>query len=251
MGTFCLVFAGTGALIVDSVTGKVGLLGISVVFGVVVAVMVYSLCDTSGAHFNPAVTLGFASIKKISLKESFYYIVSQLTGAAIASLLLLLTFGHLGNESYFGATFVNPVFGWKIAFIMEIMMTFLLMFVIVSVTAREELAAIWGIAIGGTVSLDVFLGGPISGASMNPARTFGPALVSGNFAFHWLYWAGPILGAVLAAIVYERQVKRTFRCLSAAQVPGNKDLKSLSTDYFTTAFNTNPPLNRTINIYTK
>ncbi len=203
LGTFCLVLAGTGVMIVDSVTGNVGLLGISVVFGVVVAVMVYTLAGISGAHINPAVTLGFASVKKFPKREVPYYIASQLLGAGFASFLLLAIFGDLGRKSFFGATLVNPVFGWKIAFAMEILMTFLLMFVILGVTSREDITSVWSFAIGATVSLDVLLGGPISGASINPARTFGPSLVSGNFAFHWLYWIAPIMGAITAALVYE------------------------------------------------
>ncbi|MFQ5975734.1 MAG: MIP/aquaporin family protein [Candidatus Hydrothermarchaeales archaeon] len=204
VGTFCLVFAGTGAMIVDSVTGKLGLLGISVVFGVVVGVMVYSLARISGAHINPAVTLGLASVKRFPKKEVPYYVFFQLVGASLASLFLFVIFGDLGRKSYFGATLVNPVFGWQIAFAMEVVMTFFLMFAIMGTTTREDIPySVWGVAIGGTVSLDVFLGGPISGASMNPARTFGPSIVSGNFAFHWLYWLAPILGAVIAALLYE------------------------------------------------
>lgn len=204
VGTFCLVFAGTGALIVDSVTQKLGLIGISIVFGAVVGVMVYSLANISGAHINPAITIGFASVDQFPKKEVIPYVLSQLAGATIASLSCLYIFGDLGRKSYLGATLVNPLFGWQAAFAIEVIMTFFLVFVVIATTSHESVPfEVCGLAIGGTVSLDVLLGGPISGASMNPARTFGPSLVSGNFAFHWLYWAAPVLGAVAAALLHE------------------------------------------------
>lgn len=203
IGTFGLVFAGTGAIIVDDITGQVGHVGVSLVFGFIVLVMVYSLSHISGAHINPAVTIGFASVGKFPRKEVPPYIMAQLIGASVASgLWFVLIDGAFQTE--YGITLPHPSFGWKPAFVLEVVLTFFLMFVIMAVaTDRRVPEEVGGLAIGLTVGLDALFGGPITGASMNPARSFAPALVASNFSFHWIYWIAPILGAILAASIYE------------------------------------------------
>jgi aquaporin Z len=130
--------------------------------------------------------------------------MAQLSGAILGSFLLLVIVGSQGKASYFGATIPNGLFGWQSAFLLEIVITFMLMFVIISVATDERVPrGASGLAIGLTVGLNSMFGGLISGASMNPARSFGPALISMNFEFHWIYWLAPILGAILAARTYE------------------------------------------------
>jgi len=204
VGTFILVFAGTGAIVANTITdGAITHLGVSFVFGAVVAALIYTLGHISGAHFNPAVTLGFCSIGSFSRNKvigyTFGYIAVQCLGAIAASGILRLTFGNIAN---LGATL--PLNGnWLQAFILEIILTFILMLVILGVGLdRRAYNSFAGMAIGLTVGLDAACMGPITGASMNPARSLGPALISGVWQYHWLYWIAPILGAQLAVFVY-------------------------------------------------
>lgn len=201
LGTFCLVFAGTGAVIVNQVTGgQVTGLGIGLVFGLIVLAMIYTLGHISGAHLNPAVTLAFFSTGRHPTKEMAPYMIAQLTGAVVASVTLRFIFS--GHSTTLGATL--PAESWIQSFAMEFVLTFMLMFVIMGV-AHDDRAEGWmaGVAIGATITLEAIFGGPISGASMNPARSFAPALVSGNFQSHWIYWAAPILGSITGAQVYQ------------------------------------------------
>jgi aquaporin NIP len=200
MGTFFLVFAGTGAVVVDQVSGgRVTGLGVSLVFGLIVLAMIYTVGHISGAHMNPAVTIGFFSAGRHPRAEVAPYVLAQLLGATAASLVLKSLF--MGQPTDLGVT-MPAGSEWQ-SFVLEFFLTLLLMFVIMGVAtddrAEGELA---GIAIGATVGLEAAFGGPISGASMNPARSFAPALASMNFAHQWLYWAAPILGAVARAQAY-------------------------------------------------
>ena len=195
IGTFFLVFAGTGAIIANDIhNGSVGHVGIGLSFGLVVMAAIYAIGDTSGAHINPAVTLGFFAMKKISLKKTFFYMVFQCFGAILASALLYSVFPlHLTLGS------TTPSVSWLGAFVYEYLLTFFLMLVILSVATRgKEKGLMAGVAIGGTVALEALFAGPITGASMNPARSLGPALVSGNFSYLWLYISAPIFGAISA-----------------------------------------------------
>jgi len=207
LGTFILVFAGTGAVMVNKIsTGAVTHLGISFVFGAVVTALIYTFGHISGAHLNPAVTLGFWASGFFPKSKVLPYILAQLTGAVLASALLLIALGNVAN---FGATL--PLKGnWSQSLLLETVLTFILMFVILgSGLDRRSHIGFAGIAIGLTVGLEAAFMGPITGASMNPARSFGPALVGGIWEHHWVYWVAPIWGAQLAVAVY-RELSNGF-----------------------------------------
>ena len=200
IGTFTLIFMGTGAVIVNQVSqGAVTHLGISGVFGAVVAALIYALGHISGAHLNPAVTLALWQGGFFRRHRVFPYILAQILGAIAASSLLLIIFGPVAN---LGATLpLNN--NWQQSFVLEIILTFILMLVIfgAAVDPRSH-QSFAGLAIGLTVGLEAACMGPITGASMNPARSFGPALLSGIWQHQWLYWIAPIIGAQLAMWVY-------------------------------------------------
>ncbi|MCY7366845.1 MAG: MIP family channel protein [Chamaesiphon sp.] len=207
MGTFVLIFAGTGAVMVDRLSnGAVTHLGISIVFGAVVTALIYSLGHISGAHFNPAVTLAFWSSGFFHRSLVIPYILAQVLGAIAASWLLRISLGAVGN---LGATI--PRNGdWIQSLVLETVLTFILMLVIFgSGLDRRSHIGFAGISIGLTVMLEAACMGPITGASMNPARSLAPALVGGNLHHQWLYWVAPILGAQLAVVVY-RHLSNNF-----------------------------------------
>jgi aquaporin Z len=195
IGTFCLVFAGTGAVVIDAVThGGVTHVGISLTFGFIVMAMIYAVGDVSGAHLNPAVTIGFYVAGRFPGRCVMPYVAGQLAGAVAASVALLMLFG---NHESLGATLPIGT-AWQ-SFGLEAVLSAILMFVILCVsTGPKEVGTMAGIAIGGVIALEALFGGPISGASMNPARSIAPALVSGNFHALWAYIAGPVLGTVAA-----------------------------------------------------
>ncbi|MBD2528740.1 aquaporin [Nostoc flagelliforme FACHB-838] len=208
IGTFILVFAGTGAVMVNSISGgSVTHIGISFVFGAVITALIYGIGHLSGAHFNPAVTLAFWTSGFFPKWRVLPYILAQLLGAFVASALLLISLGRVAN---LGATL--PLKGnWLQSLVLEFVLTFILMFVILgSGLDRRAHIGFAGLAIGLTVGMEAAFMGPITGASMNPARSLGPALVGGIWQHHWVYWVAPILGAQLAVIVY-RQLSNGFR----------------------------------------
>ncbi len=200
LAAFGLVFAGCGAIITDAETGSLGAVGIALVFGLVIMAMVYATGHLSGAHINPAVTIAFALARHFPASEARAYIAAQLTGATAAALILWAVWPS--QPAALGATV--PSIGVGSALVYEIVMTALLMFVIVAVaTDTRAVGSAAAIAIGATVGLDALFGGPLTGASMNPARSFGPALVAGEWRDFWLYLVGPIVGAALGAFAYQ------------------------------------------------
>lgn len=200
IGTFTLIFMGTGAVMVNQISqGAVTHLGISGIFGAVVAALIYALGHISGAHLNPAVTLALWQGGFFRGRRVFPYILAQILGAIVASSLLLIIFGPVAN---LGATLpLNN--NWQQSFILEIILTFMLMLVILGAAVDQRShSGFAGLAIGLTVGLEAACMGPITGASMNPARSFGPALLSGLWQHQWLYWIAPIIGAQAAMWVY-------------------------------------------------
>jgi len=197
IGTFAMVFCGTGAMTINEVTGgDVSHVGIAITWGLIVMAMIYTFGDISGAHFNPAVTIAFAYAKKFEWKEVPKYIVAQCIGAIAASSILWFLFP---DSDFLGGTL--PSFDDLRAFILEVILTYFLMLVIINVsTGSKEVGMLAGITIGGVVLLEAMFAGPMTNASMNPARSLAPALLSGHWEHQWLYMIAPILGALLAVV---------------------------------------------------
>jgi len=195
LGTFILVFAGTGAIVINEVSGGViGHAGIALTFGLVVMAMIYTFGDVSGAHLNPAVTLAFAAARRFAWKDVPGFIMAQIGGACLASGVLRLLFPI--NDKL-GATL--PAGAVMQSFVLEVILSAILMLVILRVsTGAKEKGITAGIAVGGVIALEAMFAGPICGASMNPARSLAPALISGHFEHLWIYLVAPTLGALLA-----------------------------------------------------
>jgi MIP family channel proteins len=199
IGTFGLVFAGTGAITIDAVTGGgVGHIGVGLTFGLIIMTMIYAVGHVSGAHFNPAVTIAFTATRHFPPRRVPPYLAAQLTGAVLASLTLRGLFGTAGR---LGTTVPHGSDGQSL--LLETILTFFLMFVIMAVaTDVRAVGQAAAIAIGGAVGLEALFAGPISGASMNPARSLAPALVSGTWDAQWIYVLGPLAGALAGAVAY-------------------------------------------------
>jgi MIP family channel proteins len=199
IGTFALVFAGCGAIMVDANTHQLGHVGVAISFGLVIMFGIYAVGHISGAHFNPAVTFAFALTRHFPWSRAFAYWAAQITAALIAAALLRAS---LGNVAHVGATL--PSGSQAQSFLWEFLMSGFLMFVVLAVaTDTRAVGEAAAIAIGGTILLDAMFGGPVSGASMNPARSIGPALVSGDLHALWLYIVAPILGTCLGGLAYQ------------------------------------------------
>jgi MIP family channel proteins len=198
IGTFALVFAGCGAIMVNATTDALGHVGVAISFGLVIMAMIYALGHISGAHFNPAVTLGFALGRHFPWHRVGVYWGAQLAGALAAAFVLR---GSLGDVADVGATI--PSGSDAQAFLWEGVLTFFLMLVIAAVaTDTRAVGEAAAIAIGGAVGLDAMFGGPVTGASMNPARSLGPAIASGEYTALWVYLTAPLLGAAVAVVAY-------------------------------------------------
>ena len=204
-GTFALVFAGTGAIVVNDVTGgTVSHVGIALTFGLIVLALIYAIGDVSGAHLNPAVTVGFCLARRFPVRSVLPYVASQFAGALLASLCVWALFP---DHNTLGATLPRGVA--LQSFVLEVLLTAFLMVVILSVsTGAKEKGITAGIAVGSVIALEALFAGPISGASMNPVRSLAPALVSGNVAHLWVYLVAPLVGGSVAVFachcVHER-----------------------------------------------
>lgn len=201
LGTFGLVFAGCGAIMVDTLLGgQITHVGVGLVFGLIITVMIYAFGHISGAHFNPAVTLAFVLVRHFPVRRLIGYWMAQLLGATLAAGCLRLLFG---NVAHLGATLPTGSGGAWQSFGLETLLTFFLMIVIMAMaTDSRAVGQAAALAIGATVALEALFAGPICGASMNPARSLGPALISGTWTAQWVYLLAPFLGAVAGALLY-------------------------------------------------
>lgn len=205
IGTFALVFVGVGAIAADYMTGgKSGLVGIALAHGLTIAVMVGATAAISGGHLNPAITIAAFTVKKIDLTNAIGYILAQCLGAVVAAFLVTLA---VPAHALAAVSMGTPALGSGITetegLVTEIVLTFFLMFVIYGTAMDRRAPKLGGLFIGLTVALDILMGGPISGAAMNPARHLGPALLGGPAEHFWIYWVGPVCGAVAAALLYK------------------------------------------------
>jgi MIP family channel proteins len=205
IGTFALVFTAVGSDVSDALNGHtLGKFAVAVAPGLVIMAMIYGLDRISGAYFNPAISIGFAITRHLKLKDLPFYIIVQIIGSILASFFVFTIIGQSGHS---GLTLPSGRGGWFQSFVLEIVLTFLLM--IVSISMKEEVGykTFGGVAIGGIIALAGIVGIQISGASMNPARSFGPALITGNLSFNWIYWIAPIIGSLIAVFAF-RVIKK-------------------------------------------
>jgi len=216
VGTFILVFGGTAVAVAAILSrptagGAYGSLAIALAFGLALAIVVASIGHVSGAHVNPAVTLGMAAVKKFPWNYVPIYIAAQLVGAVLAALATWLTFGGPGrSEANLAATYPAQGVGDLQAFVVEILITFILVFVVIAVATDDRApAAIAPIVVGFALAVGVFIAGPVTGGAVNPVRALGPMLVAGDLTSAWLYILGPIIGGVLAALLYQRFLAQT------------------------------------------
>ncbi|HEX6116836.1 MAG TPA: MIP family channel protein [Solirubrobacterales bacterium] len=218
IAAFALVFAGCGAIVADEVYGgALGVVGVALVFGLIIMAMVYATGHLSGAHINPAVTVAFALTRHFPAREAVSYVAAQIAGAAVAALLLLAIWPD--KPADLGATVPSVEVGSALVY--EVVMTAFLMFVIMAVaTDVRAVGSAAAIAIGSTVGLDALFGGVVTGASMNPARSLGPAIASGEWTDLWVYVAGPVAGAALGALAYQAVRGGTSEARAAAP-PGS------------------------------
>ncbi len=214
LGTFALVFAGTGAIVInDSSGGSITHVGVALTFGLVVMAMIYAVGDVSGAHLNPAVTLGFFAARRAEPSSVVPYVASQTAGAFSASLVLRMLFPE---HATLGATI--PAGAAAQSFVLEAILTAMLMFVILSVSAGpKEKGLLAGVAVGSVIAFEALFAGPVSGASMNPARSLAPAVVSGRFEGLWVYLAAPVLGACCSILFCRCVHEKPCCCPPAAE----------------------------------
>ena len=215
LGTFGLVFAGCGAIMIDTLShGQITHVGVSLVFGLIITVMIYAFGHISGAHFNPAVTLAFVVVRHFPVRRLGLYWGAQCAGAILAALCLRLL---LGNVAALGTTLPADSGGAWQSFLLEAVLTFFLMLVIMAMaTNTRAVGQAAALAIGATVALEALFAGPISGASMNPARSLGPVLISGTWTAQWVYVSAPFLGAIVGALLY-RWIREAGRCALSVQ----------------------------------
>ena len=210
IGTFALIFVGVGAIAGNFLNqGQTGLTGIALAHGLTIAVMVSATAAISGGHLNPAVTIGLFFARKIDAINTFGYVIAQCLGAIFAAFLIklcipqeALTAVNMGTPAL--ALNITPTMG----LITEIILTFFLVFVVYGSAVDKRAPKVGGLFIGLTVTLDILIGGPITGAAMNPARHLGPALLGGGLSQLWIYWVGPVVGGILAGVVYSKYLEK-------------------------------------------
>ncbi len=209
LGTFMLVFVGAGAICADyymKMAGGqgIGLVGISAAFGFVVIAAIYATSYISGAHINPAVTISFWIGKRMDANTAVFYIISQLSGAVVAGYFLKILFPDAVSTVFLGACAIGDGVSTGRAVFMEAVITFLFVFTIYATAVdRRSSKALAGVAIGLVFLFGVLVGTPISGGALNPARVFGPAIASGHFDNHFVWWFGPIIGGIVAGLLYD------------------------------------------------
>jgi aquaporin Z len=210
IGTFALIFVGVGSIAADHITGGgVGIVGIALAFGLTIAVMATATGPISGGHFNPAVTLGFFITRKIDLTNTIGYIAAQCFGAIVGAVSLKSCISGAALEAVkLGTPVLADGVTVGMGLILEVVLTFLLVFVIFGTAVDSRAPKVGALYVGLAVTANVFIGGPLTGAAMNPARYLGPALVSGQLSEAWLYWVGPVAGGALAALVCHHTLKQ-------------------------------------------
>lgn len=200
IATFTLIFIGAGSILANN-----NLTGIAFAHGLAIMCMVYATAHISGAHINPAVTIGMWVTKKINSKDGFFYIVAQLLGGVVGALALKTVFVDVSSSLNLGTPALASGLSFFNGVLVEAILTFLLVFVIFAVAVDKRAPkGFYGLAIGMVITFDILAGGPLTGAAMNPARAFGPAIVSGYFVNHLVYWVGPIVGGVAGAVTYNK-----------------------------------------------
>ena len=210
IGTFALIFVGVGAIVADHAShGESGLVGVALAHGLTIAVMVTATAAVSGGHLNPAVTIGLLSVRKIEPANAAGYVAAQCLGAIVAAAALrgLLPDGMLADVRM-GTPVLSSGTTELEGTLLEMILTFFLAFVVFGTAIDARAPKLGGLCIGLTVALDILIGGPFTGAAMNPARHLGPALLGGGLGQTWLYWLGPVAGGVLAAQVYHHVLQK-------------------------------------------
>lgn len=204
LGTFALVFIGAGSIVTDQArSGALGVLGVAVAFGLVLAVMVTALMRISGAHFNPAVTLALLMTKHVDAKTAGLYVVAQFVGAVAAAYLVMFVFPPLAGELVgYGVPRIGGDVGFRQAIVIEAVLTFFLVSAVYGTIVSREAPAVGGVGIGLTVLFCVLVGGPLTGAALNPARALGPALVANDWTAQAAFWVGPLFGGAVAALIW-------------------------------------------------
>lgn len=210
VGAFALSFIGAGSICLDEYTSHgVGLLGIAIAHGLILSIAVSATMNVSGGHLNPAVTFGFWITRKMETRPALQFIGAQLIGATLAGLLLRAIFSDaIWKPVALGTPDLAPDVRFGTGILIEAILTFLLVFAVWGTAVDERAPKIGGFGIGLTIAADILMGGPLTGASMNPSRAFGPALAAGHWSNHLVYWIGPFLGAALAALLYQNVLMR-------------------------------------------
>ena len=205
LGTFALVFIGAGAVVMDRDTGGgLGLVGVALAHALVLGVMVSALMNISGAHFNPAVSLGLLVAKKVDARTAGLYVVTQLVAAVVAALLVKMLFPTMAGEmTSYGAPRIGDITMTE-AIVIEAILTLFLVSAVFGTAVSREAPKVGGFAIGLVLLFDILVGGPLTGAAVNPARAFGPAIVANDWHFHLAYWVGPLLGGAASGILWAK-----------------------------------------------